>query len=55
MVHTCVGPQTLRWPTAPRSLNPSLDMIVNIPVETDPSFQEIEFNICLGLKFVLPF
>ena len=23
--HTYVGPQKLRWPRAPRSLNPSLD------------------------------
>jgi len=22
--HTCAGPQTLRWPRAPHSLNPSL-------------------------------
>ena len=50
MVHTCVGPQTLRWPTAPHFLNPSLDMTANIPVVTDPSFQKIEFNICLGFK-----
>jgi len=26
--HTCVGPQKLRWPRAPRSLNPSLGEMV---------------------------
>jgi len=28
--HTCVGPQKLRWPRAPRSLNLSLRIRLNI-------------------------
>jgi len=30
--HTCVGPQKLRWPRAPRSLNPFLSMGVRLEI-----------------------
>ena len=29
--HTCVGRQKLRWPRAPRSLNPSLTVVTSVP------------------------
>jgi len=46
--HTCLGPRKLRWPSAPRSLNPSLPSTPTTVVEPLVVLPLFHFTVFTG-------